>query len=115
MPSQASLAPGLVAGSLSSQSPSSVAWSAGSVQASWAPAVVPKPSPSASGYQVVRPSSSVAPSQSLSSPSQTSTAAGLTAEAPSSQSPPCEEKPVGREQPSIVPLSAPKPSPSVSG
>src|SRR5512136_2328906 len=76
--------------------------------------VPPKPSASASRYRVRRArSSSIRPSQSLSSPSQTSVTAGLTAALASSQSPGTSTYPAGAEQARTV-SAPPYPSPSAS-
>ncbi len=89
MASHTSLCPGLAAAVLSSQSVASLTWPLGSAQATVVLAASPKPSPSVSAYQVsasAAVSGSMIPSQSSSTPLQTSVASGFTAASPSSQS-----------------------------
>jgi hypothetical protein len=87
-PLQSSRAAGLIARTVSSQSFASSTWPATGSHDTVVPlAALPKPSPSVSRYQVVDAGlSSVVPSQSLSTPSHTSTCAACRAGAASSQS-----------------------------
>src|SRR5688500_8548278 len=75
----------------------------------------PKPSPSPSRYQMLPTPSSMAASQSLSSPSHVSGAPGFRAASVSSQSVASVTKPAGGAQPLVtIPIGSPKPSPSAS-